>query len=98
MADYDEDVAGMGDPLGVGQLEQGLFVESPWMSVVDVFERGLVAELGFVEQATQAPIFPVCFFVLDEESDEFRVGELPILGMGDAIGKAFGHAEEFHVV
>ena len=71
----DENVSGMGDPLGVGQLQEDLFIQAARMAVVDVFESGLVAEPGHFEEFAQADIFAVGFFVLGEETDEVGVGE-----------------------
>ncbi len=88
----------MEDPLGVGQLQERLFVESSRVAVVDVFKRGLMFEFGFLEQPTQASVFPIRLFFLDEEPDEFGVGKLAVLRMADAFGKALGHAEEFQFI
>ena len=40
----------MGDPLGGGEFEDGLFVEPPGVTVVDVFEGGGLLELGIFEK------------------------------------------------
>ena len=38
----------MKEPLDVGQLQEGLFIQTPRMAVVHVFERGLMAKLGLL--------------------------------------------------
>jgi hypothetical protein len=65
------------------------------MFVIDVFETGRLRELGVKEKAFEAEIFPVGFFVLDNQAEELRMGEIGGVGLSDFVSKTFGHAEEF---
>ena len=46
------------------------------MFVIDVFETGRLGELGVKEKAFKAEIVAVGFFVLDDQAEELRVGEI----------------------
>ena len=65
------------------------------MFVIDVFETSGLGELGIKEQAFEAQIVAVGFFVLDNQAEELWVGEIGGRGMSDLVAKASGHAEEF---
>jgi hypothetical protein len=66
--------------------------------VIDVFETGGLLALGVVEQAPQSEIFPIGFFILDNQAEELLVGEIGQIGMSDFITEACGHAEELERV
>ena len=65
------------------------------MFVIDVFETGRLRELGVKEKALKTEIVPVGFFILDNQAEELRMGEIGGVGLSDFVSKAFGHAEEF---
>ena len=46
------------------------------MFVIDIFETSRLGELGVKEQAFEAKIIAVGFFVLDDQTEELRVGEI----------------------
>lgn len=64
------------DPLGGGEIEEDLFMEAPGVTIVDVFDGSLESELGVFEDAGEALVFPVGFFILDEQAHELFVGEV----------------------
>jgi hypothetical protein len=65
------------------------------MFVIDVFETGRLRKLGVEEKTFKTDIFPVGFFILDNQAEELRMGEVGGVGLSDFVGKTFGHAEEF---
>ena len=65
------------------------------MFVIDVFETSGLGELGVKEQTFEAEIIAVGFFILDDQAEELRVGEIGGWGMSDLVAEASGHAEEF---
>ena len=46
------------------------------MFVIDVFERGRLRELGVKEKTLETEIFSVGFFILDNQAEELRMGEI----------------------
>jgi hypothetical protein len=62
--------------LGGGEVQEDLFMEAAGMTVVDVFDGGLESELGVSENAGEALVFPVGFFILNEQAHELFVGEV----------------------
>lgn len=63
----EEDVATGGEPARVGELEEELFLETAGVFVIDVLEAGVgLSEPGVFEQAGEAAVVAVGFFVLDE--------------------------------
>jgi hypothetical protein len=64
------------DPLSRGEVQQDLFVEAAGMTIVNVFDGGLESELGVFEDAGEALVFPVGFFILNEQAHELFVGEV----------------------
>ena len=95
----EEDVAAGGNPAGVGELDEDLFLETARVPVVNVLEASLVmAEPCVFEESSEATVISVGFFVLDEESDEFFVGEIGVGGVFEAGVKPLGEAEEFELI
>jgi hypothetical protein len=88
----------MFDPLGRGEIYEDLFVEAAGVAVVDVFEGGLESELGVSEDALEALVLPVGFFILHEQADELFVRELCMLRACESFGEAVGHAKELQSV
>src|SRR5512141_2319004 len=68
------------------------------MFVIDIFKTSRLGELGVKKQTFEAQIIAVGFFVLDDQTEELRVGEIGGRGMGDLVAEASGHAEEFQSV
>jgi hypothetical protein len=66
--------------------------------VIDVFETGRLLEFGIMKQALESEIFPIGFFVLDDQAEELLVAEIGQMGVGDFITEAFGHAKELQCV
>lgn len=95
----EEDVATGRDPSWVGKLHEKVFLEATGVPVVDVLNAGVrLAEPGFFEETCKAAIIAVGLFVLDEESDEFGVGEVGMGGNFEPVIEPLGHAEELEVV
>ena len=68
------------------------------MFVIDIFKTGRLGELGVKKQPFEAQVVAVSFFVLDDQTEELRVGEIGGRGMGDLVAEASGHAEEFQSI
>ncbi len=67
----EEDVAPGGDPAGVGEFEEGLFLETAGVFVVDVLDAGVrLTEPGVFEEAGEAAVVAVGFFILDLDANE----------------------------
>jgi hypothetical protein len=65
------------------------------MFVIDVFETGRLRELGVKEKPLKTEVVAVSFFILDNQAEELRMGEIGGVGLSDFVSKTFGHAEEF---
>ena len=51
-------------------------MEAAGMTIVDVFDGSLESELGVSENAGEALVFPVGFFILNEQAHELFVREV----------------------
>jgi hypothetical protein len=58
------------------------------MFVIDIFKTSRLGELGVKKQTFEAQIIAVGFFVLDDQTEELRVGEIGGRGMGDLLAEA----------
>jgi hypothetical protein len=65
------------------------------MFVIDVFETGRLRKLGVKQKTFKTEIIPVGFFILDNQAEELRMGEIGGVGLSDFVSKTFGHAEQF---
>src|SRR5512141_2992003 len=68
------------------------------MFVIDIFKTSRLGELGVKKQTFEAQVIAVSLFVLDNQTEELRVGEIGGRGVGDLVAEASGHAEEFQSV
>jgi len=68
------------------------------MFVIDVFETSRLLELSVGEKPFEPEIIAVGFFILDDQTNELRVGEIGRVGMSEFIAEAFGHAEQFECI
>ena len=46
------------------------------MFVIDIFKTSRLGELGVKKQTFEAEVIAVSFFVLDDQAEELRVGEI----------------------
>jgi hypothetical protein len=95
----EEDVASGRNPAWVGEFQEDLFLETARVPVVNVLEAGVVvAEACVFEESSEATVIAIGFFVLDEKSDEFLVGEFGVGGVFETGVKPLGEAEEFELI
>jgi hypothetical protein len=64
------------------------------MPVVDVFKGGALFELGVMQEPFEPQIFPIGFFILDQQAQELLVAQIGGFGMSESFAKTVGHTEE----
>jgi hypothetical protein len=64
------------------------------MPVVNIFHAGWLAEPGSLEQAPEPLVVTIGFLILHQQPDKFGVGEFGMIGAGESLLEASGHAKE----
>jgi hypothetical protein len=68
------------------------------MTVIDVFQGGLLTQFGVLEQAFEPPVIPIGLLILGQQPNKLGMGEVCLTGAIEPVFKASGHAEELHYV
>lgn len=80
------------DPVAVGQLLEQCTVEAARGTIVDVLDRGLMAQPGIAQAGKQTLVAPIAELAIVQQSESFRMGQSGGFGGCFDVGKALGHA------
>ena len=65
----------LADPVATGQLQEHRAIKSTRCPVIDILNRGLVAQLGGLGAALEALLLTQCALVLEQNAQPLRVTE-----------------------
>ena len=82
------------DKARAGELDECHLRELRIEGPLEISERLHRHDAGLLEPARIEPVGPTREFILDQELEEFQVGERRGLGLGDAAGQRLHHAGE----
>ncbi len=68
------------------------------MTVVEVFKRRLLFELGVLEQPRKPLVIPIGLLLVNQQGNKLRVGEIGVLGAGEPLSERVGHPMQFQGV
>ena len=80
------------DPAAFDQHRQQASVEAARGAIVDVFDAGLLAQLGVLQPLRKSLVAPQRGFVFEQERKPFGVAEACGLAAGFDVGEGLGHA------
>lgn len=80
------------DPVAGGEFLEESAIETARGAVIDVFDRGLMAQLGVAEPGEQAPVAPIADFAIEQEAEPFGMGQRGGFGGSFDLVEGFGHA------
>jgi len=95
---FDDQVLRLLDPSSAGERLEERAVEPTCGAVVDVFDRGLVAQTGIAETRFEAAILPVGRLMVEEQPEPFGLGKLGRFGIGGEADEGPGHAVQAELV
>lgn len=82
------------DPFAAGEPVEQPAIETARGAVIDIFDDGMMAQLGVSQPCSQALVAAMGDLTIDEEAEPIGMGERGALAGGLEFGEGLGHAGE----